>query len=312
MLLALLLAFPDALLQRPYNVPAPWERVSNRCPVPVATTRVVAGSLPPGLRISAKGAVEGVPVEAGDYAFTVEISDGCSRREEPRHIRVTPAPILLAETETLEYQCIQGAPPFAAKIVRVSGSSPGLPYSLDMQYLDNGAASPWLFASMRSGALPANGESLEADMLSMTIDPGKLPAGDYRARLRLSAWQGANAPELHFRLRIDSPLTVLTPIAAPLQPMEPRIPIPEPPSVSSIVPPQPVRPQTAAPNKPKTRPASKPASEPRHLTPARSRILPYPKVVIPKRKTRPAAPATPVHTKPSAMPPHESSAAKHH
>ncbi|HEU0121697.1 MAG TPA: putative Ig domain-containing protein [Bryobacteraceae bacterium] len=360
MLLALLLALPDALLQRPYNAPAPWERVSGRCPMPVAATRVVAGSLPPGLRMSTRGAVDGVPSVPGNYAFTVEISDGCTRYQEERQIRVTPAPILLAETEKLAYECVSGAPPFAAKIIRISGSSPGLPYTVDVQYPDGGASSPWLRPTLRNGALPADGESLEADVVSLTVDPGKLPAGDYQARLRVSAWQSANTPVLLFRLHVDSPLAILNPIAPAPQPIEPSFVLPAPPSLSNIIPPPVHRPSHASTQKRKPHPsaAKQEAPPPRPMAPARSRVLPYPKVTLPKRKTKPVAPpatilpgagqpqthsdpADPVHgigakgntaaphaaspqpaaphvkeppparTKPSAMPPHESSAAKH-
>lgn len=300
-LLALALALPDALLNRPYVPEARWERVSTRCAMPIPTTRVVGGSLPPGLQMTGRGAVEGVPTLPGNYNFLVEISDGCDRRIEPRQIRVIPAPILIAEAETAAYQCIHGAPPFPGGQVRVSGSPPGRAYSVDI--LD----APWLRATMRDGVLPAEGLAFESDTLSLTIDPGKLSAGVYTARLRVSTWQGANTPELLFTLRVDAPDKILAPLTVL------PAPVPHRPVVTFVE--APIEPPAAHRPAPPTFPKYKPRSKSRPAgvqaaSAGRSRVLPFPKVTIPLKpaankpdpKTAPQKEAPPERTKPSAMP----------
>lgn len=283
--LALLaIALPDALLNRPYVPEARWERVSTRCAMPIPTTRVVGGALPPGLQMTGRGDVEGLPTEPGLFAFTVEISDGCSKRLEQRQIRVMPAPILVAEAETYEYQCLQGTPAFSGGLVRISGSAPGRAYTVDL--LD----APWLKAAMRDGVIPAEGLALEADTLRLTVDPGMLRPGLYTARLRVSTWQGANTPELLFKLRIDSPATVLTPLTVLPTPVnfQPRVQIVEAPSPRSIEPPTVAH--VAPPKFPKYIPKPKPKPLPaasHHHGFGRSRVLPFPKVTIPKSAPNP-------------------------
>jgi hypothetical protein len=300
LLLALALALPDALLNRPYVPEARWEKVSTRCAMPIPTTRVVGGSLPPGLQMSGRGEVEGVPTEPGDFTFAVEVSDGCARRVEQRRIRVMPAPILLAEAETLEYHCVHGAPPFSGGIVRVSGSAPGRAYSVDV--LDG----QWLRAAMRDGIIPMEHSSLEADTLRLTVDPTKLAPGVYSARLRVHTWQGVNTPELAFKLRVDSPQTVLTPLTVLPAPVEfqPRVQIIEAPSPRAIAPPTVERPAPPPFPKYKPRPKPQPAAKHTHAI-GRSRVLPFPKVTIPlpkPKEEKPAAPAKDQAKEPAKAP----------
>lgn len=281
LLFSLSLFLPDALLNRPYGPDAARERVSTRCNMPIPSTRVVAGELPPGLRMTGRGDVEGIPAAPGLFAFSVEVSDGCTRRIEERRIRVIPAPILTAEAEMLELRCGRGSPPFPGGIVRISGSAPGRAYSVDIAY---GEEKPWLQAAMRDGSLPAEGSALESDTLRLTIDPGKLAGGVYTARLRVSTWQGANTPELLFRLRVDTPEDVLAALAAPpLAPLPPiRLPETEAPSILTIVPP--AVPHAPPPRFPRYRPRIRKPTPPPAVaptpSPARSRVLAFPKVAV--------------------------------
>lgn len=313
LLVALVLALPDALLNRSYTPEPVWVRVWTRCAMPIPVTRIVSGDLPAGMQVSGQGDLQGIPTEPGHYTFTVEVSDGCSRHLEQRQIRVLPAPILTAEAQQLAFHCPQGSPAFSGGIVRVSGSAPGRPYSVDI--LDG----QWLEAAMRDGVLPAEGAALEADTIRISINPSKLAPGDYTARLRLSMWQGANAPELLFRLRVDSPQTLLTPLIIPqTAPIQIIYQIVEAPSAELI---QPLpAPRLDGPHFPVYRPKSdtgpgyyKPGSRPL----SRSRVLPFPKVTItPKPLAKPGEkdgrkPETmPARTKPSAMPPSPAASAK--
>jgi hypothetical protein len=270
--------------------------------MPIPATRIVDGALPPGVELSPRGTFDGVPTTPGTFEFTVEISDGCSARRQQRRLRVVPAPILLAEAESLEFHCPQGALPFSGGLVRVSGSAPGHPYSVDLVFPED---KPWLAASLREGRIPTESSAFDADTLSLTINASKLAPGLYSARLRVSAWQGANAPELLFRLRVDSPQSVFAPIAAPPQPIPVTLFIAEAPSPILLSPPQ--TPRRIAPLFPKYVPKPKSTSQRGKagaFSPGRSRVLPFPKVTITPAKPEPP----PERTKPAAMPPAKPSA----
>ena len=289
---------PDAWLNQPYRSEARWQSVSARCGQPIPLARLAGGRLPAGLRLNAKGEPEGIPTEPGTYRFTVELSDGCSRRTEERELRVQPAPILTAEAETGEFRCPQGAPPFAAGAVRVSGSAPGRPYTVEI--LDGA----WLRATMRSGAIPTESSGFDADRLQLWVEPAKLVPGVYRARLRVSTWEGANAPELLFTLRVDAVQSILTPASSvtPL-PVPLTLPVIELPSPQTIVPPAVNRP--APPKLSTARPKAAVRQNGGSPIPPRSRVLPFPNVKLPERATppEPAKETPPERTKPSAMPP---------
>jgi hypothetical protein len=303
----------DAFLLLPYPpepAPAP---VSVRCAMPVAAARLVDGALPPGLRLSPRGTLEGLPTVPGDFSFVVELSDGCSRRLEVRQLRVLPAPVLVAEAEQTDFHCLQNAPDFPAGLVRVSGSAPGRPYSVEVLYADPRHAG-WLTAAPRSGALPPDGSALEADRVALSLRPAKLPAGAYAARLRFHTWQGVNAPEIEIRLRVDTPHSVLTPLTT----LAPTSLAPLPTTEAPPLLPAPAVPRQLAPVFPKYRPPVKPKvqeSTPVHRhSPARSRVLPIPKLKLddpPPARTKPdiAAPPPKPAAKPSAMPPPAKSAA---
>ncbi len=323
MILALALLLPDALLHRPYFPEPGYTPVNSRCPMPVASVRLTAGQLPPGLRLTPRGELEGIPVSPGEFPFTLEFSDGCAVRHEVRTIRVIPAPILTAEAEVLDFHCPFNAPDYPGGIVRVSGSVPGRPYRAEVLYPE-AKGDPWLKVSMRDGAIPSEGQALESDLLLLSIHPGRLPEGTYLARLRVSTWQGANTPELEFRLRIDTAQSVFAKLTAFKSPVSILEPVLAPPSVQTISPPR--IPQTGAPVFPKHQPRPKPAAKPgppAGRSSSRSRVLPFPKVIIQSPATT-AAPAKtlvqshakgptptpskpkeppPARTKPSAMPP---------
>lgn len=303
-LFVLALALPDAWLNRPYLGEAAWQRAGGRCLAPVPLTRFVAGNLPAGLHVSTRGEVRGTPTEPGLYEFTVETSDGCNKHLDQRTIRVLPAPMLVAEADVQEFHCPQGSAPFAAGLVRVSGSAPGRAYNVEI------VDGPWLQASMRDGAVPAEGSSLEGDLLRISIDPSKLAPGNYVARLRVSTWQGVNTPELQFRLRVDSARAIFAPLTPAKEPVQIVYQIIEAPNAQSVVPPPVALP--APPLFPRYLP--KPAAPANTggaglRAPGRSRILPFPKIVLPP-KAPPKTEAAPERTKPSAMPPPEAHAPK--
>jgi hypothetical protein len=337
LLFAMVLTLPEAMLNRPYEPAAEWVGVSGQCGMPVARMRLLSGTLPAGLTMTEQGRLRGTPSEPGEFVFQVEVSDGCLRRVETRRLHVRPAPILLAEAEVAEFRCMEGAAPFDGGVVRISGSTPGSGYAVDVQ-----TGSEWLTATARDGMLPAEGSALDAEVLRLRIAPGKLAPGVHTARLRFSTWRGVQAPELEFHLHVLPRKSELKPFAMAPPPPAPRPLIVMAPETVVIVPPRVRRPQP--PIFPKAQPR-KPADppKPRGRYVPRSRVLPIPRVmalppapppasskpaaVIPNKPAvspakppdamaKPTAPmakqAPPERTKPSAMPPPKAAAKDAH
>lgn len=282
-----------AIVHQSFIGPPEPIRVSSRCAISAPYVRPVGGDLPPGLTIDGRGAWHGTPTEPGYFSVLVEISDGCTRRREVRSLEVLHAPVLTVDADRLDYSIIQGAPPFDASLVRVSGSTPGVSYSVEP------LNAPWLQFEQREGAIPADGRAFEADIVRLRIDGSKLPTGDHRARVRFTTWRGANAPELTVNLHVAPAASGLPTVE--LKPMMIAAPaisfveIAEPVSISppAVTPP-------SAPAFPKVR--SKSSRRPNAGGPVRSRVLPIPKVVLPPPKPAPKD-SLPERTKPSAMPP---------
>jgi hypothetical protein len=327
LLFAMVLTLPEAMLNRPYAPPAAWSGVSAQCGMPVARTRLLAGALPAGLVMTEQGRLQGTPSEPGEFVFQVEISDGCMRRVETRRLHVRPAPILLAEAESAEFRCMEGAAPFDGGLVRVSGSTPGSGYAVDVL-----AGNTWLAATARDGMLPAEGAALDADVLRLRVSPGKLTPGVHTARLRFSVWRGVDSPELEFRLHVLPRKSELKPFASAPPPPAPRpliIVAPE-----TVVMHPPVVRRMPPPFFPKAQPKV-PAGppKPRGKYVPRSRVLPIPRAMAPPPAPAPAKPQAPLakqatpdakppapaakqpppeRTKPSAMPPPQGAAKAAH
>jgi hypothetical protein len=268
-------------------------RVSARCALVAPAVRVVGGSLPDGMGIDHRGAWVGTPTQPGDFSVEVELTDGCFRRRQHKTLRVTPAPVFSLDAEKLEFHIVQGAPPFSAGIVRVSGAPEQTPYSVDI------AGARFLRAEMRDGALPHPGSALEADILRVSIDAEKLAPGTHTATLRLSAWRAANTPELRYVVHVAPAMSALPKVELQPPQMPERIVVIEIPQSVTISPPVTERPPLPA--FPKHKPKSKPPSHSGNSLHIRSRVLPIPKVTLPAPAA--AKPAAPERTKPSAMPP---------
>ncbi|MBM3785470.1 MAG: hypothetical protein FJW30_13980 [Acidobacteria bacterium] len=244
------------------------------------------------MAIDHRGAWVGTPTELGEFSVAVEVTDGCFRRMTTKTLRVSPAPILSVNAEKLEFRIIQGAPPFDAGLIQVSGAPEETAYQLDV--LD----APWLKAGIREGALPKAGRAFVSDSVRVTIDAEKLPAGTHHATLRFSAWRGANAPELRYTVHVAPAVSAFPKVEWKPLLIPERHTIVEVPGVADITPPVVHRPPPPVFPKYIPKPKPKPSSPSNWI---RSRVLPIPKVVLPP--PAPAKPAAPERTKPSAMPP---------
>lgn len=269
-----ILVMPDAHLQQVYAESTQTAASSGQCAIAVASARVREGRIPAGLRLDGQGEIRGIPREIGRFRFTVEWTDGCRLRVGERELRVQEAPVIHARAEAHQFSAIEGAPAFAAAGIRIDVDAPGMPYRVEV--LEGG----WLRATPRAGRMPPGGAALIADRVDLRVDPRGLAPGTHRARVRISAWQSVNAPELEFALEIEPvaslvaerPSVVIPPRATEL----PRVRVQPPPVVA---PPLPVlRRATKAGPRRTTRPSGV----------TRSRVLPIP---VAPRKPSALAPA---------------------
>jgi hypothetical protein len=299
LLVLILAAVVTAWLHQDYRPIPEAPSVSGHCAVPVFAARLAGGTLPPGMTLGHAGLPEGTPDSPGSYRYQVAYSDGCRQWKEWHEIRVEPLPILTVEAHHVRFTAVAGAPPFVDGLVTVSGSPAGRTFRAEV------LNASWLTVLPRDGRIPATGQAFDADVLRFRIDPKGLAPGLHSARVQLSAWRGVNAPEFAVYLEVRPVQSLLPFQPKPIEVAPPPITAPSP---SVIVSPQARIPSQAIPT-PALTPRSTPGRQGRHsgagptqTLPARSRVLPFPKVNIDKPLKTPAAEPPPARTKPSPMP----------
>ena len=188
---------PVALAGRPYHQGPLMVESSGRCPLGATSTRLVEGALPSGMSLDGMGYLRGTPVEPGRFGFSVELRSGCSRSVEQVMLEVAMAPLLRVSAESLDFSCEKGGRPPAMQRVMISGSHPGMPYTM------SAAGAPWLEIRPRRGALPPPGAALETDAVDLLVHPERLESGDYHATLLTYAWGGTNpaSTEVHLSVK---------------------------------------------------------------------------------------------------------------
>jgi hypothetical protein len=138
------------------------------------------GALPPGLSLSAAGAISGTPTTVGVFSFSVRLSDGRETDTRELSIRVDPAPLTISTTAlpngavNAAYSAILaaggGAPPYAWSVA--SGSLPA-----GLSLATNGAISgtPAAAGSSTFTVRVTDGSSQNATrLLSITVAPATL------------------------------------------------------------------------------------------------------------------------------------------
>ena len=140
--------------------------------VGTATWSIAAGSLPPGLQLSATGQVTGTPIATGTFSFTAAIADGATpasrRATATLSIVVGPAsPVAITSTLPLAQQ--------------------GRPY--DVPLAAAGGTGPYTW-SVTAGSLPAG---LELDATEGRISGTPMATGSFDVTLGVA---DASAPQL--------------------------------------------------------------------------------------------------------------------
>jgi hypothetical protein len=155
------------------------------------------GALPEGLDLTSSGQFTGIPIRTGVYRFLVRAENVCDASVRPYTLVVTGAPLLLVGQEEIEFHYRRGGPPPPPQRIQVRSTWPGQEYGVEK------AGVPWLRAVPRSGRTPRAGAAVECDLVEVVADPADMAAGEYQATLRLWTWQGANAPAVQVRLKVE-------------------------------------------------------------------------------------------------------------
>jgi len=178
---------PWAVVDRAYS-PAPMEVVDGgKCPVGGVGFAVISGALPAGVRLSRAGYLTGVPAKIGSYWFAVRAANACSHTTRWMELKVSGAPILHVSPERVRFVADDGL--LRPQTVRVSASWPRIEYQAVVR-----TGKEWLKATPRRGVTTKPGDSIDADLLELTVDPKGLKAGFYRGEVVLSAWGAVEAP----------------------------------------------------------------------------------------------------------------------
>jgi len=178
--------------------------VNGQCPSGNVGLFLARGSLPPGLRTTDDG-LGGVPVEIGNFKFSIGAHNMCASTTRSFHLLVTGRPILRAVPERIQFTLSADSQP-AGQTVLIYSTWPGLPYTLSTP---DGS---WLALRQAEGSTPEAGSSFIGDRATVTAIPLKLAPGVYHGRVIVSAWR-ANPTTIEVTVNVTMP--------KPPQPVEP-------------------------------------------------------------------------------------------
>jgi large repetitive protein len=157
--------------------------------------RMLEGSLPPGLSLSKSGTISGVPTQAGDYSFWVELSD-----ENP-----PSASWCVPSTAQRQFTIhIQAGINLQQNALNPKGAFLGAPYSFQLTTDNPAAATSW---SVISGALPP-GITLNSSNGLLSGTP--TAAGDYTFKIKVSDGGGLRSDSETYSLSIVQELKIGT------------------------------------------------------------------------------------------------------
>ena len=172
---------PDAMVGKVYAGGPLVVEGGGQCPRNQLWVRLVGGTLPAGMYLSAAGQFGGLPMEAGNYEFVVRVENGCGWSDQSMTLEVVGAPIMLANPAALEFRVIAGQL-VAPAAIQVSSNRAGQPYTVE-------TSAPWLRARPRAGRTPASGSALSADLVDVEIDTATLLPGQHRASIDIGGWR---------------------------------------------------------------------------------------------------------------------------
>ena len=178
--------------------------VNGQCPSGNVGLFLASGSLPRGLRATDDG-LGGVPVEIGNFKFSIGAHNTCASTTRSFNLLVTGRPILRAVPERIQFTLSADGRP-AVQTVLIYSTWPGLPYTLSTP---DGS---WLTLRQAEGSTPEAGSSFIGDRATVTAIPLKLAPGVYHGRVIVSAWR-ANPTTIEVTVNVTMP--------KPPQPVEP-------------------------------------------------------------------------------------------
>jgi hypothetical protein len=178
--------------------------VNGQCPSGNVGLFLAGGSLPRGLRTTDDG-LGGVPVEIGNFKFSIGAHNTCASTTRSFHLLVTGRPILRSIPERIQFTLSADSQP-AGQTVLIYSTWPGLPYTLSTP---DGS---WLTLRQAEGSTPEAGSSFIGDRATVTAIPLKLAPGVYHGRVIVSAWR-ANPATIEVTVNVTMP--------KPPQPVEP-------------------------------------------------------------------------------------------
>jgi hypothetical protein len=162
-------------------------RTDGRCPSGNISLSLAAGTLPPGLHLTAMG-LDGTPQKIGLYKFTIQAAGGCSAVSRLFELAVAGRPILEATPGAITFFCRTAAQTPAPKLILVSSTWPNLPYRVETR------DASWIRAAQQTGVTPEPGSAINGDVVTLTVNPNQLKPGTYRGSVVLWTQHGANAP----------------------------------------------------------------------------------------------------------------------
>jgi hypothetical protein len=157
----------------------------------------VEGSLPEGVDLTDNGVFTGIPVRTGAYPILVRARNTCGETARRYTLIVTGAPVLVVPQDKIEFSYHRGGQAPAPQLIQVRSTWPGREYGIEK------AGVHWLRATPRTGHTPRPGSAVDCDLVEVAADPADLAPGIYQATLRLWTWQGANAPVVQVRLKVE-------------------------------------------------------------------------------------------------------------
>ena len=185
---------PDATVGKVYAGGPLLLQGGGQCPRNLPSVRVVAGSLPGGMYLSAAGEFGGAPSEGGRYEFVVRVENGCGWSDQPLTIEVAGPPMVFANPAALEFRVAPGQA-VAPSSIQVSSTTAGLAYTAE-------STAPWVRVRPRMGRTPGVNSGLSADLLDVEIDTASLSPGWHQASIDIGAWRVAQPVSVPVRVEV--------------------------------------------------------------------------------------------------------------
>lgn len=169
--------------------------VNGRCPLGDVGLTIIAGQLPKGLELFSFG-IQGTPRQMGHFRFTLRAANTCATVTKDFDLFVSGKPILMVFPHQITLFCHAGSADCPEDIIRVEGSWPDLPYSIDI------SRSPWLEVEPAEGKTPDPESVLTGDRVRVHVNSSALAAGVYHAVLKFYAHGGENVPVVDVTLQV--------------------------------------------------------------------------------------------------------------